>query len=379
MTPNATQERAKKLLQMYAELEQELLRRIGGALKNIDGANVPMWIKLKLSQTIEMRKTLEKAIADLEKQSKEERLKLMWSSHQEGADGLFRELGITGTPTARAQPIVALIDDMDGRFAELHRRILRDAEDVYRSVLAEALPRAVMGAETSRQAMQRAINAFADRGITAFVDKSGRRWGIAEYAEMATRTGMMHAMMSGYIEEAALHDQDLVIVSDHADECPLCQPWERKVLSLTGAMANHPDCDGTIGEAQMAGLFHPNCGHSITVYVPGLTDRSGSKDMSEAGQERDTIGYQNRQQQRYMERQVRRWKRRQASALTPEEERAAKAHVDQWQAKIRAAVARNNLPRMYHREGPKITLSEGAKRLRPFVVLPNGRAVQRTD
>lgn len=377
MIPNATQDRAEELLILYSEAEQMLLQRIGGSLKNINRADVPAWVRKKLTDVVQMRIELQSALEALERRSKEQRLKLLWAAHQEGADGLLKELGVTGVATARPQAIVTLIDDMDGRFSELHRRILRDAEDIYRDVLSDALPYAVMGVETTKQAMQRTLNTFADRGITAFVDKSGRRWGMAEYSEMAVRTGMMHAQIAGYTEEALLHDEDLVIVSDHADECPLCRPWERKVLSLTGAMANHPDCDDTLGAARAAGLFHPNCLHSITVYVPGLTDRSGSKGMSFYGQMQDAIGYQNRQNQRYMERMVRRWKRRQAAALSPEEERAAKAHVDQWQRKIRVATGQTKLPRKYDREGGRVLLTEGAKRLRPFVVLDNGRAVER--
>lgn len=373
MIPNATQERAEKLLGLYAEAEEMLLARLAAQLKGIDRRDTSAWIQGKLTQTSKLRVELQAAVDDLDRRSAAERVALMWSAHDEGADGLYRELGLEGKPSARSQSIVALIDDADGRFSELHRRILRDVEDAYRDALADALPYAVMGVESTQQALTRALNELADRGLVAFVDKAGRRWGLPEYAEMATRTGMMLSMLAGYTQEALAHGEDLVIISDHYDECPLCAPWERKVLSLTGASARDKDCDGTLADARAAGLFHPGCLHAMTVYVPGLTIKdAGKRGKRTAAQ--DKQGYKDRQQQRYAERMVRRWKRRQAVALTPQEEREARAHVEQWQRKLRAATAASNLPRKYNREGGRVKLSENARKLRPYIVFGNGMA-----
>lgn len=365
MIPNATQERAEALLTLYAEAEEKLVRDISKAVGRV-GIKPSAWATQKLAEVQRLRGIIQVALADLERRSLEERIKLMWSAHDEGADGLLRELGITGKmSSAEAQSIVALIDDQNQRFSELHRNILRESVDVYRDIIAESLPMTTMGVETTQQAITRALNAFADRGITAFVDKAGRRWGMAEYAEMATRTGMMRASLAGYTQEALAHNEDLVIISEHADECPLCAPWERRVLSLTGAQASHPDCTGTIGEAEAAGLFHPNCGHSMTVYVPGLTIIEGTKPAGPYEGSSDQIGYKNRQTQRQYERTVRRWKRRQAAAQTPEEERYARAHVVKWQRKIRELTGEYpTLPRKYSREGGRVVLSEEARKLK---------------
>lgn len=379
MTPNATQARAEKLLDLYAEAEALLLQKIANHLKIGRTADAPLWVQKKLRETDALRREFQSALDQLEKASAEERIALMWAAHDEGADGLRRELRLPEAQAARSQAVVTLIDDIEGRFSELHRRILRDAQDVYRDVLSQALPMAAMGVETARQAMQRALNGFADRGITGFVDKAGRHWGIAEYAEMATRTGMMNAALAGYAQEALNHGEDLVIISDHYDECPLCAPWERKVLSLTGAQQHHPDCQGVLADARAAGLFHPNCLHSMTVYVPGLTRVEGGKTGIRTAEE-DAQGYANRQQQRYMERTVRKWKRRQAVALTPEEERYAKAYVDRWQARLRSLTGKGaKLPRKYDREGGRILLGEAAKKLRPFTFSANGAIIKPND
>lgn len=370
MIPNATEERAEALLKLYAEAEEQLLEIIARNCKGIDRRDPAAWAQKKLAQVQKVRRELEQALKNLEEKSVYERVQLFWAAHDEGADGLWRELGITGVSAARSQDVVTLIDDSAKRFSELHRRILRDSEDIYRQVLSEGLSMAVMGVETTQQAITRTMNMFADRGITAFVDKAGRRWGMAEYSEMAVRTGMMHAAIAGYTQEALAHGEDLVIISDHTDECPLCAVWENVVLSLTGAQINHPDCYGTIAEARDAGLFHPHCKHSMTVYVPGLTDKGRAP--SKAQNPEDARGYKIRQQQRYMERRVRQWKRRQAAAITPEDERIARMYVTKWQGKLRSLTGEYKLPRKYSREGGRVVMSEAARKLKPSAITTTG-------
>lgn len=368
MIPNATQQRAEALLAMYAEAEEQLLSIIAKRVGRV-GNDPPVWARQKLAEVQSVRQELSDAINALSERSLEERIRLLWSAHDEGSDGLLRELGLDGTASARSQAAMTLIDDYNERFSELHRRILRDSTDAYREVLYEAIPMATMGVESTQQAIQRALNAFADRGITAFVDKAGRRWGLAEYAEMATRTGMMNAALAGYTQEALAHGEDLVIISEHMDECQLCAPWERRVLSLTGAQLSHPDCTGTIGDARAAGLFHPNCLHAMTVYVPGLTIAESSKPAGPYAGSSDERGYRDRQLQRYYERTVRRWKRRQAVATTPEEERISRAYVVKWQRKIRELTGEYpTLPRKYSREGGRVVLSEEARKLKPVQI-----------
>ena len=370
MTPNQLQDRGRALLNIYARVEERLLEIIARRLGDPDGT--PVWVQRKLSEARKIQTEIQRALDALNAEAgalAEELIREAWAQGYESflaeirAQGIELEgLGIE----ANIQRADALIRDAAAQLDAVHTHILRETEDIYRAVLAEALPLGNAGAETTRQAMQRALNRFANLGITAFVDKAGRKWGMAEYAEMATRTGMMRAAISGYTQDAIEHGEDLVIVSDHSDECPLCAVWERKVLSLTGAQRNHPDCAGTVAEATAAGLFHPNCEHSLTVYIPGLTQIEGSKARLGITPAQDARGYQNRQKQRYMERTLRQWKRRQAAAMSPEEERKCKARVDMWRRRIREFTEENNLPRMRHREGGRVILSDAARKLKPI-------------
>lgn len=56
---------------------------------------------------------------------------------------------------------------------------------------------------------------------------------------------------------------DLVRISTHNTDCPLCKPWEGKILSLTGKTKGYP----TLEQARVAGLFHEGCRHAMGLYI----------------------------------------------------------------------------------------------------------------
>jgi hypothetical protein len=151
---------------------------------------------------------------------------------------------------------------------------------------------------------------------------------------------------------------ELVVVSDAPRECPLCRPWEGKVLTIGGPAgartveAEHAVDDGrmvpvrvagSLDEARAAGLQHPNCRHSVSMYSPGLTRIEQATS--------DPAGYDAGQRQREIERTIRKWKRREVAAITPEAQRVARAKVRQWQGAMRQHLADHpDLRRLPHRE-----------------------------
>lgn len=220
-------------------------------------------------------------------------------------------------------------------------RILRTAEDVYRSVIGEVTQQGLAGEFTRRQAAQAALDRFAVRGVTGFTDTLGRQWSLASYTEMACRTSASRASMAAKMQRYVDRGKDLVIVSDAPGECERCRPWEGQVLSLSGTDSEHPSLD----EATGAGLFHHNCRHDFGLYVPGLTrERSGLADPE---------GDAARQQQRYLERGIRSWKKREAAALDDQAAAYAKAKQREWQARLRQHIDATDGKRLRYREQVK--------------------------
>lgn len=376
MTPNQLQDMASELSALYAQAEERLTAAVARRLAR--GVEEPGWANRKLEEVQAFRSELTRELETLSRSAAELRSAMLDAAWDAGESGLTDELGVRleVIPQARLAGIAAVETELSQKFDALQSAILRAVDDQYRSIIGQAVAAQATGTITTKQALKQALNAFADRGISGFTDRAGRRWGMAEYSEMAVRTGMMRAAIAGYSADALEHGETLVIVSDHADECPLCRPWERKVLAIAPEGLQHPDCQGTLDSARAAGLFHPNCLHSITVYVPGLTDRTGSKARAGITPAQDEKGYANRQQQRSMERTVRKWKRRQAAAIEPEDERIARAYVVKWQRQLRALTGETKLPRKYDREGGRVLLSDAAKKLKALQIDENGSIIK---
>jgi len=378
MTPNQMQDHADAMRDLYARAEETMLRKMARRVTNgFSPTNVNGWAERKYREVDRMRRELAEEVRSLNDQSAMMREAMLNEAYESGMDSFEQELISLGRvqqviPKSRYNAVSSLVSEMDRKFDALHSQILRTTEDEYRHIIGSAVSLQATGVTTTHESIKKALEDFADKGITSFTDRAGRNWNMDTYAEMAVRTGMMRAAVQGYTDDALDHDEHLVIVSDHQDTCPICEKWERRVLALDELGRRQPDCEGTLDEAEAAGLFHPNCLHSVTVYVPGLTIKAGSKARQGYTRQMNAEGYANRQNQRYMERMVRRWKRRQAVATTPEDERLAKAYVDKWQQKLRDLTDDTDLPRLYRREGGRQKLSEAAKKLKPLKIADDG-------
>ncbi|MGI5178665.1 phage minor capsid protein [Dactylosporangium sp. CA-152071] len=240
-----------------------------------------------------------------------------------------------------------------------HLRILRWNTDVYREVIARVgTPDVLLGLATRRRAAQVAWEELLTRGVTGFVDRSGRGWELSSYVEMATRTGTAQAAVEGHLDRLGAAGLDLVIVSDAPQECERCRPWEAKILTRGDGpggrrtvRAEHATIDGrqidvrvagSVREAVRAGLMHPNCRHSFSAYLPGVTKAPTNT--------QDPEGDKARQRLRALERKVRAEKLKAAAALDPAARKAHEAKVRAAQAQIRDHVKATGLIRQPGRE-----------------------------
>lgn len=377
MTPNALQDRASAMTELYGEAELRMIRAIAKRVSS--GKAVSNWQQKKLEEVTQMKQELQGIVSGLKSGSRMTREILMreayesgWKDSDNALGNIYRGDGrsFSTIPPARFDATSELMKELDSRFDALDSEILRDANDAYRSIIGNVVALQSTGIMSTREAVKEALSNFADRGIAGFVDRAGRRWEMDSYANMAVRTGMMRASLQGLRDDMAAHGEHLVIITDHMDTCPLCRDWERKVLAVDSEGAKDIECEGLLSDAETAGLFHPNCLHAMTPYVPFLTDKEGMKAAKGYSAAQDAEGYRNRQVQRYMERNVRRWKRQQAAATDPERERYCKAQVDRWQARLRQHVEDTGIPRQYWREGGRVKLSDAAKKLKPQSLTP---------
>lgn len=364
--PGMVEDLASTTRDTYATAEERLLGIIARQLAA--GLEAPGWVEAKLAAVQQVRRSAQAVVDELAKATRLDVFDAVAEAYNVGHRSAVAELGALSDDARRlvddrlpnAQAVDRLAQEAVDVVTATHRGILRAVVDTFRAVVSRVAATPLLGTGTRRQAVQDALREFANSGIRAFVDKAGRRWSLPSYAEMAVRTATARAATEAHMRTLAEHGVDLVVVSNAPRECPLCRPWERKVLTIGGPSGPRTvevehavedgrmvrvDVAGSLDEARAAGLQHPNCRHSVSSYTPGLTTVEDA--------EPDPDGYEAGQRQRAIERNIRKWKRREAVATTPAEKRACAAKVRAWQGNMRQHLADNpDLRRLRQREQP---------------------------
>lgn len=251
---------------------------------------------------------------------------------------------LVGTPVIGASQygLIALVTQMNTELDDVKESILRTVRDDYRAIVSRVIDDNLIGTETRRQAAQRALNDFAQQGITAFRDQAGRRWELESYVEMATRTATGRAKMYGHAARQLEYGFDLVQTSFHSDSSDTCRPYQNKVYSLSGTSDRFPPYQ----RALQGGFQHPNCRHTISTYFEGYSELV--KETPPAAQIKEQ--YDERQQQRQIERNIRKWKKRAAVSITPQERQKAQAKTREWQTVMREFIDDTGRTRARRRE-----------------------------
>ena len=270
-----------------------------------------------------------------------------------GAKGVRQAIDRVQNAEIPTQPVIgvsqyglaALILQMETEMQVVKESILRTVRDDYRTIVSSVIDDNLIGTMTRRQAAQQALNRFADKGITAFRDKSGRRWELESYVEMATRTATGRAKVFGHAARQMEYGFDLVQTSYHSDSSDTCRPYQNRVFSLSGTNDRFP----AYSTALAGGFQHPNCRHTISTYFEGYSRLV--KETAPAAKIQEQ--YEERQRQRAIERNIRHWKKRAAVSITKQERDKANAKVREWQAAMREFIDDTGHKRVYRREQTK--------------------------
>lgn len=243
---------------------------------------------------------------------------------------------------------MAIHTDLQTELKDIRARILRQHDDLYKLTAAGAATHGVMAnGDTITDAQRSMMADLLAHGVTGFVDRSGRRWRLSSYVEMAVRTATMRARNEAHLEVMRAAGITLFTVPTHVHTCPVCFPWQGKVLSET------PDdrADATIDEARAAGLWHPNCEHSLTSWHAG----DPHPDPGEWS-ERDERLWKASQHQRELERCIREQKQIMAAARDPRMRGQARMRIRGYQKQLRDLTGGTGLLRRPRRERPDLGL-----------------------
>lgn len=242
----------------------------------------------------------------------------------------------------------ALLNEMQQANEQSERAALRYMNDVYRKTILRTAAAMQAGGQTLQQATDAATRDFLDQGIACIRYRNGRRVNISTYAEMALRTAGTRAMLMGEAAQRERLGLDTVLVSQYGACSKTCLPWQGLVYIDDVFQPYHgPRTPGgtygvsrsgrqypLLSAAMQGGLFHPNCRHTLSTWVEGVSTRPRPMDKAKV-----EAAAQLEAKQRALERSVRKAQRQAAGLCDPAAAKSARARVRAAQKELRDFVA----------------------------------------
>lgn len=214
----------------------------------------------------------------------------------DGANRAIQDLTAQGVDVKSAngfavinrEAIRALTDETALSFAEgitaISRNARRILDDAFKRQLNFIIAEGRLMGEARKTISREVAARLRQEGFTSLVDRGGKRWEFETYSRMLVRTKAVEARNQGLANRMLGYGFDLVEVSNHNTSHRECAKWEGKILSLTGMtktgtrLAGGYVVAGTLEEAKLQGLFHPNCKHAINTLIPELAAKTKAYD-----------------------------------------------------------------------------------------------------
>lgn len=310
----------KEIADLFAELELHLIASLKRNLarhkkqEEDEGGigGVPekweAWQSAKLRDIQRFRRENKAILGEYQSAIDSETAKLLKEQYAEGgAEGFFH---------ASDERLKSLIHEMQNNSAKAETAALRYMNDVYRKTVLRTATAMTAGGMTLQQATDEATKDFLAQGINCVEYANGRRVNIASYAEMALQTCSTRAMLMGEAKQRERMGIDTVLVSQYGACSDTCLPWQGKVYIDDVFQAYHGPRGGSFGVSRngrqymflsvaiKGGLFHPNCRHTITTWIEGVSRLPKPMPIKEIERINKLEA-----RQRYLERKIREAKR----------------------------------------------------------------------
>lgn len=302
--------------------------------------NWEAWQSAKLRDVRRFRRENEKILGEYMPTIKEATEKVLQEQYAEGgADGFF------GTSDLKLQ---SLIHEMQNNEVRVQQGCLRYMSDIYRKTILRTATAMNAGGMSLHKAVDEATGDFLAQGINCIQYSNGSLVNIASYAEMALRTCNTRAMLMGEAKQRERLGIDTVLVSQYGACSDTCLPWQGRVYIDDVFQTYNGPRTGSFGISRngrqymllsvaiKGGLFHPNCRHTITTWIEGVSTMPKPMDVKEIERVNKL-----EKTQRALERKVRKAKRQAEGLTDPEAQKAAKARVREAQAELREFVKKN--------------------------------------
>ncbi len=249
---------------------------------------------------------------------------------------LKRERGLSaGFFQTNQKRLDALMNAVEHDMKTAQTAVLRYANDQYRKVIFQSQVAASSGALTYEKAVDMATSDFLKKGINCITYSNGAVHNIVSYADMAIRTATKRAYLMGEGQKRQEWGVSTVILNKRFNACPLCMPFEGKVL-IDDVWSGGTSKDGPyplMSSAMAAGLYHPNCKDKHSTYFEGVSPKPESRYYKEKPVIRERQLIENKLN--HAQRQAKSYNRLAKNSLDAENQEKYRARATEWRGKVK--------------------------------------------
>ena len=249
---------------------------------------------------------------------------------------LKRERGLSaGFFQTNQKRLDALMNAVEHDMKTAQTAVLRYANDQYRRIIFQSQVAASSGALTYEKAVDMATSDFLKKGINCITYSNGAVHNIVSYADMAVRTASKRAYLMGEGQKRQEWGISTVILNKRFNACPLCMPFEGKVL-IDDVWSGGSSKDGPyplMSSAMAAGLYHPNCKDKHSTYFEGISSKPESRYYEEKPVIKERQLIENKLN--HAKRQAKSYNRLAKNSLDAENQETYRARASEWRGKVK--------------------------------------------
>ena len=229
----------------------------------------------------------------------------------------------------------ALMNAVEHDMKTAQTAVLRYANDQYRKIIFQSQVAASSGAITYEKAVDMAASDFLKNGINCITYSNGAVHNIVSYADMAVRTASKRAYLMGEGQKRQEWGVSTVILNKRFNACPLCMPFEGKVL-IDDVWSGGTSKDGPyplMSSAMAAGLYHPNCKDKHSTYFEGISSKPESRYYEEKPVIKERQLIENKLN--HAKRQAKSYNRLAKNSLDAENQEVYRARATEWDNNVK--------------------------------------------
>ena len=249
---------------------------------------------------------------------------------------LKRERGLSaGFFQTNQKRLDALMNAVEHDMKTAQTAVLRYANDQYRKIIFQSQVAASSGALTYEKAVDMATSDFLKNGLNCITYSNGAVHNIVSYADMAVRTASKRAYLMGEGQKRQEWGVSTVILNKRFNACPLCMPFEGKVL-IDDVWSGGSSKDGPyplMSSAMAAGLYHPNCKDKHSTYFEGISSKPESRYYEEKPVIKERQLIENKLN--HAKRQAKSYNRLAKNSLDSENQETYRARASEWRGKVK--------------------------------------------